>query len=386
MIVISPLTWSSGGGTLLWEGPTLPVLGPLDISTDEIRIAVVNGLRLAASSGWRSAPTPFSSTTTGSSPRRASPGGRRSRSRSPPGSSRASSAMRRGSPSRCGGRGVELHGARGLRDAALAARRRVARAGDGPGRGDGGARVRPAAARHARLAPPGRGSTTLALVGAVALVAVAACGSSDASSGSAFAYPGGAPAIARRLARARGRARSSRCSARPGAASRRCCGRSPGSCRISTAGGSRAASRSPGSTRGRTAPPSSPARVASVFQDPEDQVVMTRVENEVAFGLENVGVAPELIWPRVAVGARRGRGVAPRGAAHGRALGRRAAARLPRLGARARAAAAAARRADVAARPARGRGVPRARSSRLALRRRALRAARRPRARRSRTA
>ncbi len=39
--------------------------------------------------------------------------------------------------------------------------------------------------------------------------------------------------------------------------------------------------------------------VASVFQDPEDQVVMTRVENEVAFGLENLGVRPELIWPRV---------------------------------------------------------------------------------------
>lgn len=39
--------------------------------------------------------------------------------------------------------------------------------------------------------------------------------------------------------------------------------------------------------------------VASVFQDPEDQVVMTRVENEVAFGLENLGVAPEAIWGRV---------------------------------------------------------------------------------------
>ena len=38
--------------------------------------------------------------------------------------------------------------------------------------------------------------------------------------------------------------------------------------------------------------------VASVFQDPEDQIVMTRVENEVAFGLENLGVAPEQIWPR----------------------------------------------------------------------------------------
>ena len=47
VIVISPLTWSSGGGTLLWEGPTLPVVGPLDVSTDEIQIALVNGLRLA---------------------------------------------------------------------------------------------------------------------------------------------------------------------------------------------------------------------------------------------------------------------------------------------------------------------------------------------------
>jgi len=39
--------------------------------------------------------------------------------------------------------------------------------------------------------------------------------------------------------------------------------------------------------------------VATVFQDPEDQVVMTVVANEVAFGLENLGVAPREIWPRV---------------------------------------------------------------------------------------
>jgi energy-coupling factor transport system ATP-binding protein len=39
--------------------------------------------------------------------------------------------------------------------------------------------------------------------------------------------------------------------------------------------------------------------VASVFQDPEDQLVMSRVANEVAFGLENLGVEPEEIWPRV---------------------------------------------------------------------------------------
>jgi energy-coupling factor transporter ATP-binding protein EcfA2 len=39
--------------------------------------------------------------------------------------------------------------------------------------------------------------------------------------------------------------------------------------------------------------------VATLFQDPEDQVVFTRVEAEVAFGLENVGTTPAQIAPRV---------------------------------------------------------------------------------------
>jgi len=39
--------------------------------------------------------------------------------------------------------------------------------------------------------------------------------------------------------------------------------------------------------------------VASLFQDPEDQIVFGRVENEVAFGLENLGTPPSEIWPRV---------------------------------------------------------------------------------------
>jgi energy-coupling factor transport system ATP-binding protein len=39
--------------------------------------------------------------------------------------------------------------------------------------------------------------------------------------------------------------------------------------------------------------------VASVFQDPEDQVVLTLVENEVAFGLENLGTEPREILARV---------------------------------------------------------------------------------------
>jgi energy-coupling factor transport system ATP-binding protein len=50
----------------------------------------------------------------------------------------------------------------------------------------------------------------------------------------------------------------------------------------------------------RRARPAELARlVATVFQDPEDQVVMTTVGNEVAFGLENLGTPPPQIWPRV---------------------------------------------------------------------------------------
>ncbi len=38
--------------------------------------------------------------------------------------------------------------------------------------------------------------------------------------------------------------------------------------------------------------------VATVFQDPEDQVVLGQVEAEIAFGLENVGTRPDEILPR----------------------------------------------------------------------------------------
>jgi energy-coupling factor transport system ATP-binding protein len=45
----------------------------------------------------------------------------------------------------------------------------------------------------------------------------------------------------------------------------------------------------------RASPSELAGTVASVFQDPEDQVVFSRVENEVAFGLENIGTAPAQI-------------------------------------------------------------------------------------------
>jgi energy-coupling factor transporter ATP-binding protein EcfA2 len=48
----------------------------------------------------------------------------------------------------------------------------------------------------------------------------------------------------------------------------------------------------------RTRPAELAGTVATLFQDPEDQVVFTRVEAEVAFGLENVGTAPAQIARR----------------------------------------------------------------------------------------
>ena len=47
VLVLSPFLYS-GDGRLLWEGPSLPVLGPLDVTIGELRDAALNGLRLTA--------------------------------------------------------------------------------------------------------------------------------------------------------------------------------------------------------------------------------------------------------------------------------------------------------------------------------------------------
>ena len=48
VLVFSPFLWSAPDGTVLWEGPTLAVLGPLDVTTTELVEAALNGLRLTA--------------------------------------------------------------------------------------------------------------------------------------------------------------------------------------------------------------------------------------------------------------------------------------------------------------------------------------------------
>lgn len=48
VLVFSPFLWSSPDGTVLWAGPALPVLGPLDVTTVELHEAALNALRLTA--------------------------------------------------------------------------------------------------------------------------------------------------------------------------------------------------------------------------------------------------------------------------------------------------------------------------------------------------
>ena len=45
VFVVSPLL-AVEGADVLWRGPTLPVLGPLDVTGEELGIAALNGLRL----------------------------------------------------------------------------------------------------------------------------------------------------------------------------------------------------------------------------------------------------------------------------------------------------------------------------------------------------
>jgi energy-coupling factor transport system permease protein len=47
VFLLSPL-FAVEGVDVLWSGPTLPVLGPIDVTAEELRIAALNALRLTA--------------------------------------------------------------------------------------------------------------------------------------------------------------------------------------------------------------------------------------------------------------------------------------------------------------------------------------------------
>ena len=169
VFILSPFLWSSPEGTVLWEGPTIPVAraarrddgravrgGPERIAAHRARAGVL-GLCAAAR------------------PRPARGGGRLRPPVGAGGRARdAARAVARAGRRRARGGGAGprrqlLEGARGLRDAALAARRRLARAGDEPGRGDGGTRLR-ASRVDARAAAAWSGRDRLRLSLAAVLV------------------------------------------------------------------------------------------------------------------------------------------------------------------------------------------------------------------------
>lgn len=47
VFVLSPFLWVEGSSAL-WRGPTVPVLGRIDVTAEELEIAALNGLRLTA--------------------------------------------------------------------------------------------------------------------------------------------------------------------------------------------------------------------------------------------------------------------------------------------------------------------------------------------------
>ena len=141
VFLLSPLLQSTGYH-VLWSGPDVPVLGRLDVTTEELRIAGINALRLAAvglafaayallldhdrliaaATARRSVLAARSGDASGADARARRRRARRGAARPRPGAGR---------PAR-------------PRGAALAAARRLARARAQPRRGDGGEGLRPA--------------------------------------------------------------------------------------------------------------------------------------------------------------------------------------------------------------------------------------------------
>ena len=136
----------------------MPVLGPLDVTTTEIAEAALNALRLAALGLAFAAYALLLDHDRLVVGRARCPAlGARGRAGDP---TRAVARARRGGARGVGaGAGCPARRGARLRDPALAARRRLARARDESGGGDGGAWLRPSRRDEARRVRPGAGAT-----------------------------------------------------------------------------------------------------------------------------------------------------------------------------------------------------------------------------------
>ena len=104
VFVVSPFV-ASIGSDVLWSGPTVPVLGQLDVTREELHLALFQGAAADRGRRSRSRSTRSCSTTTGWCRPRALRDGRCWRSRLRPGSCRRWSATPRACSSRCAGAG-----------------------------------------------------------------------------------------------------------------------------------------------------------------------------------------------------------------------------------------------------------------------------------------
>ena len=202
---------------MLWEGPTIPVVGPLDVTTDELFEAALNALRLTALALAFSAYALLLDhdrlVRVGRVRPAVGPGGRaRDAARAVARAGRGRARRVGAGPGRASFDGARGHAA--LLSPLVAGS--LERAID-PRRGDGGARLRPRRARPVRRGPRWTGRDRVALAARRVLVVAGGADVALASvAGLVVRLPGaaGRPSTASRSRSSP--ARSWRCSARPG--------------------------------------------------------------------------------------------------------------------------------------------------------------------------